>query len=95
MKFKKTILAIIVFVFSVFIETLISVLYQEYHTLEAAGYIETSKNIQESLKVHYIDVGQGDSIFIELPNEKTILIDAGEIEAGDAVVSYLKKRNVE
>lgn len=43
-----------------------------------------------SLNVHFIDVGQGDSIFTELPNGKTMLIDAGEPEYGDTVVNYIK-----
>ena len=92
---KKALYAIFIFVVSIFLETLLTYLYQNYHTLEVTNYIETDKNINEKMKVHYIDVGQGDSIFIELPNEKNILIDAGEIEAGEKVVNYLKKLNIE
>ncbi|MCF6466390.1 ComEC/Rec2 family competence protein [Clostridium sp. Cult2] len=48
----------------------------------------------EVLKVHYIDVGQGDSIFIELPNGQTSLIDGGPGSNSKTVVNYLKKQNV-
>lgn len=41
------------------------------------------------IKIHYIDVGQGDSIFIELPNKKTMLIDVGESSKGKIVSSYI------
>ncbi len=43
-----------------------------------------------TVRTHFIDVGQGDSEFIELPNGKTILIDAGEQEAGETVVGYIR-----
>ena len=43
------------------------------------------------LKVHYIDVGQGDSSFIEFPNGKTMLIDAGIPSAGYTVKSYISE----
>ncbi len=43
------------------------------------------------LKVHFIDVGQGDSIFIETP-EQNILIDGGN--RGDTVVHYLQALGV-
>ncbi|MGY0692540.1 ComEC/Rec2 family competence protein [Virgibacillus sp. FSP13] len=49
----------------------------------------------DQMKVHFIDVGQGDSIFIQTPNEKTILIDAGPPKAGKKVVSFLKEHHVE
>lgn len=42
-----------------------------------------------TLTVHFIDVGQGDSAFIELPNGETMLIDAGEALEGDSVVTYI------
>lgn len=44
----------------------------------------------KELRVHFIDVGQADAIFIELPNKQTMLIDAGEAENGVEVVSYIK-----
>ena len=47
-------------------------------------------SVAGSLRVSYIDVGQGDSIFIELPNGQTMLIDAGEPEYGDEVAAYIK-----
>lgn len=42
------------------------------------------------LNVHFIDVGQGDSEFIELPNGQTMLIDAGNPENGSQIVTYVK-----
>lgn len=52
---------------------------------------ETYSNLTngEVLSIHYLDVGQGDSTFIELPNGKTMLIDAGEKSQGEVVKSYL------
>lgn len=46
------------------------------------------------LEVHFIDVGQGDSILIRSPGGKTVLIDAGNIEAGSAVSDYLDRLGV-
>ncbi len=45
-----------------------------------------------TLWVDYIDVGQGDSTLIVLPNHKTILIDCGNTGKGDEVLSVVKKR---
>lgn len=67
----------------------------------AANFSEesTSKSASQTakegkLRISYIDVGQGDSSLIQLPNGKTILIDAGENDQGNKVVSYLKSQGI-
>ncbi|AHF07063.1 ComEC/Rec2 family competence protein [Desulfitobacterium metallireducens] len=52
------------------------------------------QNGEEKLRVSYIDVGQGDSILIQIPNGKNVLIDAGENDQGDKVVSYIRSQGV-
>ncbi|MBE7027737.1 MAG: MBL fold metallo-hydrolase [Ruminococcaceae bacterium] len=56
------------------------------------------KNKAESedlLNVHFIDVGQGDCSFIELPNGENMLIDAGEKTESDKVIKYIKQQGAE
>ena len=53
------------------------------------GGSNADDNAESSLRVSFIDVGQGDSEFIELPNGETLLIDAGTNETGADVVSYI------
>ena len=48
----------------------------------------------DTLRVNYIDVGQGDSIFIQLPNKETMLIDAGEAYKSDSVINYLNNQGI-
>ena len=48
----------------------------------------------KEMSVHFIDVGQGDAIFIRTPNNRTMLIDGGVKGAGQTVVNYLRSQNV-
>ena len=52
-----------------------------------------SSALGESLEVHYIDVGQADSVLIRL-GDKSMLIDAGNVEDGPDVVRYIKQLGI-
>lgn len=68
---------------------------EAYHAslvVEEETIATTAKN--GKLEVHFIDVSQGDSIFVRFPNGKTMLVDGGDREAGKKVASYLKKAGV-
>ena len=60
----------------------------------ALGLVTSSMFISnansQQLEVHHIDVGQGESIYIELPDGSDVLIDAGKSNYGSTVVNYLK-----
>ena len=45
----------------------------------------------QNLTIVFIDVGQGDSILVILPNTKTLLIDGGQREASGKVLSTLQE----
>jgi len=49
---------------------------------------------KDTLSIHIIDVGQGDSILIKTPSDKKILIDGGTEESEHIIKSYLKKEKV-
>ena len=50
-------------------------------------------NVNNDLRVHYLDVGEADSIFIELPNGETMLIDAGETQDEEKIADYIENLN--
>lgn len=45
------------------------------------------------LKIHYIDVGQGDSILLQQGGHN-MLIDTGTNDSTDSLISYLSKQNI-
>lgn len=50
---------------------------------------EVITEYKDDMFVHFIDVDQGDSAFIELPNGESMLIDTGETDQADKVVTYI------
>ena len=46
------------------------------------------------LRVTFLDVGNADCSIIEYPDGKVMMIDAGNNDDGDDIVSYLRSRNI-
>ena len=55
--------------------------------------IITDGSAEGYLRVHFIDVGQGDSILIQA-GEQAMLVDAGTNESGSVVTEYLRSLNI-
>lgn len=57
--------------------------------------LKTDSNIDNyPLSVHFIDVGQGDCIFIKL-GDNTMLIDSGEKNNDEKIIKYLRNNGVD
>ena len=52
-----------------------------------------SESAFDDLRVHFIDVGQGDAILIQT-RYSNVLIDAGERNQGDNVLAYMRRQGV-
>ena len=60
-----------------------------------SGSSSGSTTTAQQVMAHFIDVGQADSIYIQLPNHNDILIDGGNEIDGPTVVNYLKAQGVD
>ncbi|MDD2619510.1 MAG: MBL fold metallo-hydrolase [Syntrophomonadaceae bacterium] len=56
---------------------------------------QSSPSAPVLLKIHFIDIGQGDAILIQSPQGENLLIDAGEKDAAPKLLSYLEAQGVE
>lgn len=60
---------------------------------EVSGELK-KENLKGNLRVHFLDVGQADSVLIQLPNEEVALIDGGNTGDGESIVEYIKNLNI-
>jgi competence protein ComEC len=55
--------------------------------------IKTNINLENKMVTHFIDVGQGDCILIQV-NNKNLLIDSGPSDSKAKMIRYLKNNNI-
>lgn len=53
-----------------------------------AGTIR-KESVGDDLNVHFVDVGQGDACIVEFPDDKKMIIDGGDKDAKDALLTYI------
>ena len=56
-------------------------------------YIDSEK-MEDHLYVRYLNVGNADCAFIELPSGETALIDTGDVTTRDKLVKFLNEQNL-
>lgn len=61
----------------------------------SCDYFYFSFDEEDAIKVSFIDVGQGDSVFVQLPNSETLLIDAGVRGVGKDITDYIENSGCE
>lgn len=61
---------------------------------EESGYVGEGVVFDDDLIIHYLDVGQGDSTLICLPDGTTMLIDASESKAASHIISYINNLGI-
>lgn len=75
-------------------ENKISIEEDDYKNQEETTDPADTPEAEGELKVHFLDVGQGDSILITTGSD-AMLIDVSDRDSGSVVVNYLKKQGVE
>lgn len=89
----KLLLLIIIAVISYFSPYILEII--EEPTVEHREEVEPTVKVddEKNFHIHFIDVGQADCILIE-DNQKYTLIDAGNREDGDKLVSYFQSLGI-
>lgn len=62
--------------------------------LNVTNFIFESKITSGDYRVHFIDVGQGDCILVELPDDKTVVIDSGPSSSKNNLLKYFNALDI-
>lgn len=73
----------------------LSTLFSDFISNVFKNFLVSQFSMVESndrLMVHFISVGQGDAIAINLPNDEVMLIDAGPNDNSVTLTNYIKQK---
>ena len=84
----QNIITIIVIIFTIY--TFVTEFMKESRAQMPPNQVINEK-LEGEMVIHYIDVGQGDATFVELPNNETLLIDAGEVSKEKLIIDYISR----
>lgn len=90
---KKNKYKVVLFFLTIAVSVL--VLWQNPEVLEKITERAPKIEFKDSMTVHYIDIGQGDSQLIITPDRSAILIDAGPNSEEDKLLLYLKSQDID
>lgn len=93
-KKSKYFLLILLLLLAGILLALLSILPTRNHTVTRNPLLTRPALTTNRLVMSVIDVGQGDSILVEFPDQQTMLVDAGDTEHGDTVVNFLRQRHI-
>lgn len=92
-KNKIILILILVLIIAIAIITAVVMLSKQEQSNNKTSAQTTQAVETPLLSAHFIDVGQGDSTLF-VSGESAMLIDSGEYEYGDTVISYLRKLGI-
>lgn len=81
-------------IITIIIFGIIALISSKFGLLDKFNNNKINTNVNGSIEVSYLNVGQGDAAYIRV-NDKDILIDAGPRSDADKLLSQLKEKNID
>lgn len=92
---KKNKYKYLIIIFFITVAAIVLEIWQNPEILDKIAERSPKIDFKDSMTIHYIDVGQGDSQLITTPDGSAILIDAGPNSEEDKLLSYLKSQDID